>query len=480
MPQAEGEPSRMAHYPTPGTAYLGNLSPGPLRGLHWASNGALFAVSGPNVFTINANPYPWQGTWLGSITPGLTTPVSMADNGLDLIIVDGSNNGWDINLASNAFTQISDPTGMFSGADKVCYSDTYFIFNKPATPQFYISGSLAVTFDPLDFANKEAFSDSLVTIAVARRELYLFGEQTTEVWFNAGASGATDTSAFAYNMVQGVFIDHGCAAKYSVSTYDNAIYWLSRNRAGHAIVMETAGYRVNRISTYAIETALAPYNTVVSDAVGFCYQMNGHAYYVLTFPTANKTWVYDITTQLWHEWAFIDSNGTEHRHRASCYAMVDTNPVVGDYQTGSIYLLDSNTYTDCIDQVNYPIKRERSYPHLLLNGRRVMYREFVADMETGVAPKQGPVPDNLLVSLDWSDDRGHSYGSPLVQGIGGTSPVLGAGGDYLTSLQWQRLGMARDRVFRVSWTVAAPTSLQGAWVRAEPADQDEMTAEAAD
>jgi hypothetical protein len=107
------------------------------------------------------------------------------------------------------------------------------------------------------------------------------------------------------------------------------------------------------------------------------------------------------------------------------------------------------------------------------NGGRVFYREFVADMETGTAPKLGPVPDNLLVSLDWSDDRGHSYGNPVSQAIGGTSPTLGAGGDYQTSLQWQRCGMARDRVWRLTWTVNAPTALQGAWVTAEAADADE-------
>jgi hypothetical protein len=94
-------------------------------------------------------------------------------------------------------------------------------------------------------------------------------------------------------------------------------------------------------------------------------------------------------------------------------------------------------------------------------------------METGTAPKLGPVPDNLLVSLDWSSDRGHSYGNPVSQAIGGTSPTLGAGGDYQTSLQYQRLGLDRDRVYRVTWTVNAPTALQGVWLTVELADADE-------
>lgn len=69
-----------------------------------------------------------------------------------------------------------------------------------------------------------------------------------------------------------------------------------------------------------------------------------------------------------------------------------------------------------------------------------------------------PVPD--LVWLEWSDDRGHSWGNPVSQPIG-------AAGKYLTSLQWQRLGYARDRVFRLTWSASVPTALQGAWIQVD-------------
>jgi hypothetical protein len=70
-----------------------------------------------------------------------------------------------------------------------------------------------------------------------------------------------------------------------------------------------------------------------------------------------------------------------------------------------------------------------------------------------------------LISLRWSDDRGHSYGSLVSQPIGAT-------GEYRKSLQWQRLGMCRDRVFEISWSTPMATALQGAWVTAEVADAD--------
>jgi hypothetical protein len=525
MPEGQHEPMPAANYPTPGTVLLKTIGTGPIRGIRQCTTGGIYVVSGSTVYSVN--PTTWEGTALGTITPGLKTPVSMQDNGLDMLIVDGTAKGWVVNLASNAFAQIpltatqtpvgasgtaaitagtalytpftptvtgqitgatvalgagytgklqaaifnstgvgpgaslgianvvtnpaagaialtfggavevtagtqywlgvdsdtsagtwsvqtsgggvqsstpfasfpanypavtgaaavvvtvtesNDPSGMFSGADRVDYLDTYFILNKPGTPQFYISGSLAVTFDPLDFANKESYSDELVTLVVARRELYLLGNRATEIWYDAGA---TDTAAgsFPFAEVQGVFIDHGIVAKYSIGQYDNSIYWLTRDRQGQGIVLTAAGYETKRVSTYAIEAELRTYPRI-DDAIGWCYQIAGHTFYVLTFPHADHTWVYDITTGLWHEWAWIDANGTEHRHRANAFWPCNDTLVVGDWQNGNLYALDNTVFTDD----GQPIKRVRSFPHSVADGKRVFYRQFIADFDTGNTP----------------------------------------------------------------------------------------------
>jgi hypothetical protein len=375
VPKGQLEASPVAHYPTPGTRLLSTVGTGPIRGIRQATTGGVYVVSGAGVYAVN--PTTWAGTHLGDITFGLTTPVSMADNGLDLVIVDGTANGWDVNLAGNTMTQIADPGGMFAGADRVDYLDTYLLFNKPATPQFYISGPLAVTFDPLDFANKESYSDLLVTLCVAKREVYLLGATTTEVWYNAGA---TDTGAgsFPFAEVQSVFIDHGIVARYSATNYDNALFWLSRDRQGQGIVLMAADYRTKRVSTYAIEASIAGYERI-SDAIGYCYQLAGHAFYVLTFPHADKTWVYDITTELWHEWVWIDTNGDEHRHRSNCHWFISGLNVVGDHANGNLYALDRAVLTDN----GQPIKRVRSFPHMVPDGKRLFFRSFIADIATG-------------------------------------------------------------------------------------------------
>src|SRR4029077_15051879 len=194
-----------------------------------------------------------------------------------------------------------------------------------------------------------------------------------------------------------VFIDHGCVAKYSPAVYDNTVFWLTRDRQGQGIVMMVAGYQTKRVSTYAIEAEIAGYARI-NDAIGFTYQLAGHTFYVLTFPSADHTWSYDIATGLWHEWAWIDSNGAEHRHRANCFWPVNDIGVVGDWQNGNLYALDNRVFTDN----GQPIKRVRTYPHILNDGKRVFYRQFLADMETGTAP-EGPIsaaamaPHNIKV-----------------------------------------------------------------------------------
>jgi hypothetical protein len=456
MSEKQEEPSASALYPTAGLRLLLTLPQGPIRGARQCTNGSVYVVAGSGVYYIAPDA---SFTHLGNITAGKRTPVSFSDNGNTAVLVDGTPNGWQIDLASNTFGTLGgatdDPDGMFSGADRVDYLDTFFIFNKPGTPQFYISGSLAVTFDSLDFANKESYSDLLVAPIVSRRELWLIGSQTTEVWWDTGGTFSTTdftgvATSFQFTQIPGAFIDRGAVAKYSPAESDDVVYWLTADRSGTGTVLAGSGYKAQRISTFAMEAEFATYPRL-DDAIGFCTLIGGHRFYTLSFPTADRTWVYDITTSLWHESVWLDTNGQEHRHRANCaftaYGMV----CCGDWENGNIYAYDLSVFTDN----GQPIKRLRHFPHTLKDGKRVFYRQVLLDVETGTGGNQ--LPEDPQVFLAWSDDRGHLFGSPVGQ-------TIGASGEYLTSVQFQRLGMGRDRVFQVQWSTPYKTALQGAWV----------------
>jgi len=179
---------------------------------------------------------------------------------------------------------------------------------------------------------------------------------------------------------------------------------------------------------------------------------------VLTFPVSDKTWQYDLSTDQWNELSWVDSNGNLRRHRANCYASAYGSPIVGDWENGNLYLWDVNAYTDN----GNPIPRIRSFMHSVDdNSDRMRYREFIANMEVGNGTG---TYDAVPVFLRWSDTRGKSWGNAI-------STSLGLEGQYLTSLQFQRLGMARDRVFELSWSAPVKTSLLGAWVQAESNNQ---------
>lgn len=430
----------VTHYPTPGLTLVSSPPvAGESRCIYTATNGKRFDVVGQTVYFVDVlNAY----TALGTLTSA-TGPVSMVDNTFNVFIVDGTPNGYTIDLTTNAFAPVSDPA--FYGADKVDYVDGYFVFNKPSTQQFYISKYGDIAFDSLDIASKSTYPDNLVTLAVMHREVWLFGELTTEVWYNTGASD------FTFGRMPGVFLEHGCAAKYSVAKIDLALFWLSKDLQGQGCVFAGKNYAAERISTHAIEAEFQTYSRI-DDAIGLSYLQGGHAFYVLTFPTANKTWCFDTATGQWHQRAHLEADGSQSRHRMNCHSFNGGRNLVGDCKNGNVYMLDPNSYSDN----GAPMLYVRSFPHISgADGNRVLFRQFVADMEVGNGlPGDTDAPE---IRLRWSDDRGRSWGNAV-------TGSLGKVGEFLTSIQWQRLGYARDRVFELSWSSPVKTALNGAWV----------------
>lgn len=317
-------------------------------------------------------------------------------------------------------------------------------------------------FDPLDIATKTGYPDEIINLIVMHLEIWLIGSQTTEIWYNAGAAD------FTFQILPGVFIEHGCAAPYSVARQDLSIYWLSKDRQGQNIVLRGNNYAAHRISTYAIENEFASYPTI-SDAIGFTYQQLGHLFYVLTFPTANKTWVWDDSIGLWHERSSFNlvtsstvaTDPTLGRSRANCACASDGTILVGDYNNGILWEWDPNSTYE--GSVGIPLPRIRSFPHLVDDQKRVSYKQFIADMEVGTdTTDTSTTSTKPVVALRWSNDRGKTYTNYVEQS-------LGQQGQYLISPQWRRLGIARDRIFELSWSADAITALNGGWIDSQTA-----------
>ena len=151
--------------------------------------------------------------------------------------------------------------------------------------------------------------------------MWLIGVDTTEVWYDAGLA------TFAFQAMPGAFIEHGCSAVGSIAKYDLGLYWLGQDKYGQNIIFKGSEYNVERISTHPIEQDIAKYS-YIADAIGFTYLQEGHVFYVLTFPTANATWVYDLGEKHWHKRSWLDSNGGFNRWRPNCAAVFNGDIVV--------------------------------------------------------------------------------------------------------------------------------------------------------
>lgn len=448
-------PVRFTYYPTPGTKlYSDSGFVDNSRGCYRTSIGTAYYVIGRNVYFLSSARVL---ILVGSIADR-ESQIRFSDNGIVCVLVDGQN-GYVIDLETNDFGIITDPN--FYSASFVVLLDTFFVFNVVGTPQFFISASNADfvllttvgAFDPLDIAAKSGFNDPIVGLATSHRELWLIGELTSEVWIGTGAAD------FYFQQVQGAYINHGCGADQSIASQDVLVFFLMQDQQGRNIIVQGEGYELTEISTPRIVAELNSYETT-EDAIGFCFQKEDHSYYALVFPTANKGWIYDLTTsaraqtRVWTEWLWTDPiNGGFNRPRLNCCMFAYGANLGGDWESGLLLELDINTYTDYTSDGAGPITRVRTFPHIVNNNNRISYQGFNADIEVGTADEG----DDPQISLSWSDDKGKTYGNPVMQSMGKI-------GEYLTNPQWSRLGMARDRVFKLSWSTTNKTALNGGWV----------------
>jgi len=390
--QADGKSNVVLHG-TPGLKLVATYGAGPVRGIRYMA-GARYVVSGGSL-------YDASGSVLGAIDGN--GPVSMSDNGTQLVIVTSASSGYVYSL-DGGFTQITDED--WPGASSVDYLDGYFLFSEPNSGIFFISSLYDGTeFDALDFASAESAPDNLVRVFVDHREVWLMGSDTCEIWDNTGAQD------FPFERIPGAINEKGLRAKFSVAKADNSLYWLDRD----GIVRRAAeGYTPIRISTHAIEYAISKGDTASAEAIA--YVQEGHEFYALTVPGAG-TFVYDAATQLWHE---RESYG-ENRWRASGFSRHDGAQYVGDFQSGNFYELDLDTYTENgVVQVS-----EIVFPPIHSEGQRFRLYSVRLDMETGTNETPKVMLQTSKDGKTWSNENWRDFGSV---------------GDYTKRVIWRRMG----------------------------------------
>ena len=405
--------------PTAGLKPYLTVGTGAIRGMQVLTNGDMIVIAGTEAWYLPNSGSPID---LGFVSG--TDLVSITDNGLVAIIVNGIAINQ-VDMTTHVMSNV-DPAG-FPVATFVAFIDGRFVFNAPNTGKFYWSDLYSTNINALSFATAESSPDNLRALISLSNNLWLIGDTSTEVYYSSGDQNAP------YYRVSGAIIGIGIAAPRSVSRFGTSLMWLAKSEFGQGYVVQTNGYSPQRISTQAIDDAIASYSRI-DDAVGYAYQFNGHSFYVLTFPSGNATWVYDQSTQMWHQWAYW-SAGAFQRHLGICHALWKGQHLIAGYSTNQIYQVDQTCPTDN----GTDIVRERAMPVVSNQGN---FNTFNA-LEIVTQPHWAGDTNVSTIELSWSDDGGVTFKTPRLQNLPPNGNLK------KQRVIYRRLGTARERVFRI-------------------------------
>lgn len=413
--QPEDAKAKLVLYGTPGASLFATAGAGPIKAMVKAA-GAVYCVSGTAVYKVSS---AGASTLIGSVDDADNVTI---DRNRNQVIIVTPPSMWVVDTTTDTLAEVTDVD--FEGASSVAVLDGYALFTKPNSDQWGLTAiNDASDIDALDFATAESAPDELVRVFVDHREAWLFGTETTEVWYNSGGAD------FPFQRVSGAHLETGCAAFGSIAKIDNSVFWLGNDRK----VYRAQGYQGMRVSTHAIEEAIRKMSAV-SDAVGWAYNQGGHAFYCLTFPTGQKSFVYDAATQLWHE---RESFGLT-RYRWNCAVEEFDRVLVGDSESGGIYTLDLDTYTEA----STTIRRRLIGPSVHADGKLAFEPFLEVEFEPGVGltTGQGSAPQ---VMLRWSDDDGRNWSPEYWR-------TIGAIGNGNARARWLRLGSFRKRIYELT------------------------------
>lgn len=399
---------------------------GPIRAAYTISNSQLsYIVSGNTVYQLSSA----AGIPI-ALTGNLNTSagfVSIVDNGVTVVLVDGVN-GYTITLGTTVVNTIVDPH-FYNGARTVTYQGGYFICDKgPNSSDFFISGVDSATWPALNISSVDSSPDVLVAVFANNSQLYLLGSRTTEKWALTGASAASP-----FEPISGAAQNIGCTAPGTVQRLAGTFLWLGANDQGDGVVYSMENDSPTRVSTHAIENRLQKLGDL-SSSIALAWQEDGHQFYALNCPGANTTYVYDMTTKQWVEFQSMQ-DGFINRYFGQVHCFLNGRHIVGDYRNGNLYTLEQDYFKDDTE----PLRRIRQTPHSSSGVTMMFYKTLQVDCQPGA----GTLTVNPRYVLEMSRDGGFTWGNPIYASAGKI-------GEYLQRVRWQRLGRGRDIVFRIT------------------------------
>ena len=372
-----------------------------------------------------------------------TDMVGMSDNGHQLCIVSGqAEQGWILDTnpdsATYGFQNITAAwtAAGFGPSNTVCFFDGYFVFDMIGTNEFFISSLYdGTTYNGLDFASAESQPDFVIGTVQNLQLLFVVCQEHLELWYDAGAV------PFPFQRYTGAGISYGCISPHSIIKQDGAIFFLGADKIFYRL-QSTVPIRV---STHAMEHIIAQ-DSNLAEAYCSTYTLEGHKFVVLQLPASQRTLVFDISTNRWHEReSWTANNITLGQWRASTAFRAFNGTYLSDAFNGNVNLLDWTVYTELGNTIrglaySIPYHQDR---------KRLFVSRFELDIQAGVGTATGP-GSNPQIMLGWSVDGAQTF-QPLQ-----FWRSMGRIGQYLQRLRWLRMGTGRQFVFCISVTDPVP------------------------
>lgn len=340
----------------------------------FSQNGRMFA----------AGVFLWErfsnGMWTkrGNLNPASAGPgtISITANQNQLLAC-SNGNLYLMDLTTNLVSPVN--MAQFNGPIAwVAFCDSFFLAFQQNSQTFYTSNALdGTTWLAVNAEQISLITDNIIAMIVSHRDVWLQGNKSSIVYGNSGAALAP------FIPIAGAFVEQGSAALAGAARADNSIFWLGQDERGALVGWRANAYTPQRVSNHAVENAWSKY-AIVSDAVSYSCQFNGHIFWVIFFQNANATWVYDVATNMWHEWDFSDPVVGQTAHRSCSHCFAFNQHFVGDWNGGNVFQM-SLTFND---DFGNPIKRLRRSPTVSKELEWQLHQEFTLDVETGV----GPIP----------------------------------------------------------------------------------------
>ena len=409
----------------PGQKLFGSGDEGKEQGSHRV-NETLIRVVNNTLYTVNsAGVHTSRGTIAGD-------RCIFANDGETVFIV--ADNVYQFNTLTNTLTTVTDPD--IVGAKSVTFINNQFVYTFDTLSVFSTVGD-GSSATSLNAVSAEARPDKLVRDYAFDQVLYRFGTRSVELWYNSGVGTPP------FDRMEGQLFNVGLGAIHSVANTREYLYWFGSDNQ----IYRARGGQEEPISTPAIAGAIDGYATV-ADATGDIIAIDNKYFYVLTFPTENKTWVIneELGTNGWFE---LSKGIDDNRFNAGSIAHVYGKNLISDYQTGKLYELDFNTYTiggstwqrrRVLSSVNGDVFGQK--------GKRVQMSRLELIIETGTGLTSGQGADPKIM-IEPSYDGGRTWGT-------GTWMKVGRLGQFDIRAEWYNLSSFYDMIVRI--TVSDPVN----------------------